>query len=195
MNDLSKSAQPPSQWRRLRNFLVGTGLILIGFLVWVWLLRTPVPPTSEPKKGPLQQIQPRPEPTTAAGPRTGLQAPAAPAAALQSQIEQVLSGIREANQKKDLSQLLSYYSPNFPQLPQRAQSISKDWKVYDYPKMDFEIKELRLLADNTAVAKVTWNVEVRNLSTKKTKNVSKTYLTRFVKESGQWRIQALDKRD
>ncbi|HEY9074268.1 MAG TPA: hypothetical protein VIN67_09075, partial [Desulfobaccales bacterium] len=86
-----------------------------------------------------------------------------------------------------------YYSPNFPQLPQRAQRISKDWKVYDYPEMEFEIKEVRLLADKTAVAKVIWNVEVQNISTRKIKNVSKTYQIRFVQESGQWRIKALDK--
>jgi hypothetical protein len=87
---------------------------------------------------------------------------------------------------------LSHYSPNFPQLPQRAQSISKIWKTYDYPKMEFEIKEVRLLADNTALVRVTWNVEVQNISTQKNKNVSKTYLIRFVRESGQWRIKALD---
>ena len=41
-------------------------------------------------------------------------------AQLKSQLAQVLAGIKEANQKKDLSQLLSQYSPNFPQLQQRA---------------------------------------------------------------------------
>ena len=156
-------------------------------------MRTSISPTSDKKDDQAQQMQARPDQSAAAGPRVVPKAPAESNSALQGQMEQVLSGIKEANQKKDLSQLLSYYSPNFPQLPQRAQSISKDWKVYDYPKMEFEIKEVRLLADNTSVVKVTWNVEVQNISTKKIKNVSKTYLTRFVKESGQWRIKALDK--
>ena len=65
-------------------------------------------------------------------------------AKLESQLAQVLDGIKEANQKKDLPQLLSHYSPNFPHLQQRAQNISKTWKIYDYPKMDFEITEVRL---------------------------------------------------
>ena len=114
------------------------------------------------------------------------------AAALQSQLTQVLTGIKEANQKKDLPQLLSHYSPNFPQLQQKAQNISKNWKTYDYLEMDFHLKEVRLLADQTAVARVTWNVETRNISTRKNKNVTKTYVIRFARESGQWRIRALD---
>ena len=104
---------------------------------------------------------------------------------------QVLAGIREANQKKDLSQLLSHYSPNFPQLQQRVQQISKAWKIYDYPKMDFKITEIKLLANKTAQARVTWNVETQNITTLKNKTFVKTYVIRFGKESSQWRIISL----
>ena len=196
MNDLPKPIYPPPGRKRLHGFLYGflLGLgVLIGLAIWSVMMRTSVSPTSDQKDGQAQQMQARPDQSAAAGPRMVPKASSESHSALQSQMEQVLSGIKEANQKKDLSQLLSYYSPNFPQLPQRAQRISKDWKVYDYPKMEFEINEVRLLADNTAVVKVAWNVEVQNISTKKIKNVSKTYQIRFVQESGQWRIKALDK--
>ena len=112
---------------------------------------------------------------------------------LKSQLAQVLAGIKQANQKKDLPQLLSHYSPSFPQLQQRTQHISQTWKIYDYPKMDFEMTEVRLLDDQTAVARVTWKVEAHHISTLKNKHISKTYLIRFARESGQWRIKALDK--
>jgi len=191
MTDQPESSHSQPKWKRFRlpGFLLGVGFVLIGFLVWFSLSGRPSAPTSiKGEKAPQPQSQPDKN-APAAAPKV----PAQSSAILKSQLEQVLSGIREANQKKDLSQLLSHYSPNFPQLPQRAQSISKIWKTYDYPKMEFEIKEVRLLADNTALVRVTWNVEVQNISTQKNKNVSKTYLIRFVRESGQWRIKALDK--
>lgn len=105
----------------------------------------------------------------------------------------MLSDIKEANQKKDLPQLLSLYSSNVPQLTQRAQGIAKTWKIYDYPKMEFEIEQIRSLGDNKAKALVTWGVEVKNISTGTTKNFSKTYLINFAKESGQWRVNAIEK--
>ncbi len=191
MNDLQKAPELASKWKPFLVFLVGIGLVSIGLLTWSWLTRTAISPTVDQKIGQVKPMPTRLEQSAAAG-QDVPKMPKEPSTVLRAQLEQVLSGIKEAHQKKDLSQLLSHYSPNFPQLPQRAQSISKDWKVYDYPKMEFEIKMVRLLPDNSAEVKVTWNVEAQNISTKKIKNVSKSYLTKFVKESGQWRIKALD---
>jgi hypothetical protein len=169
--------------------LVLGGVVLSGALAWFLLAGPPLSSTAKQgESAPPAQAQ------------TGQSASAAPLTApstagpakLKSQLEQVLAGVREANQKKDLSQLLSYYSPNFPRLPQRAQSISKNWTIYDYPTMEFEVKEVRLLDEDAAAARVTWEVEAKNISTLKSKNISKTYLVRFAKESGQWRIKALD---
>jgi len=191
MTDQPESSHSQPKWKRFRlpGFLLGVGFVLIGFLAWFSLSGTPSAPTSiKGEKAPQPQAQPGKNAPAAAS-----KVPSESTAVLKSQLEQVFSGIRDANQKKDLSQLLSHYSSNFPQLPQRAQDISKTWRIYDYPKMEFEIKEVRLLADKTALVRVTWNVEVQNISTQKNKNVSKTYLIRFVRESGQWRIKALDK--
>ncbi len=127
--------------------------------------------TADPDHGPLRLVTPK-----------------TPAALLKSQLEQVIAGIRDANQKKDLPQLLGHYSSNFPQLTQRAQTISKAWKIYDYPRMDFEVHEVRLLSGNRANARVTWHVEARKVNDSTTKSISNTYLLNFVKESGQWRI-------
>ena len=194
MTEPQKSSHSQPRWKNIwiHGFLLGVGVVLIGSLVWFFIRETPSsPPSSTGEKAAEAQVQPRQG--APAGPPVAPEVPAESTPTLKSQLEQVLSGIREANQTKDLSQLLNHYSPNFPQLPQRAQRISKTWKIYDYPKIEFKIAEVRLLADKTAEARVTWNVEARNISTLKNENISKTYLTRFARESGQWRIKALDK--
>jgi ketosteroid isomerase-like protein len=178
----------------VRGLLLGTGVVLICLLTWPFMGRTAESPTDQ-KTDQVQQAPARADQSQPATTQINSKVPMESTADLKSEIERVLTGIKEANQKKDLPQLLSYYSSNFPQLPQRAQSFSKNWKVYNYPKMEFEIKDIRLVAENNAVIKVTWNVEVQNISTKKSKDMSKTYLVRFIKESGQWRINALKKMD
>jgi hypothetical protein len=194
MTDHQKSLRPPPRWRRLLNhsFVIGLGVLLVGFLVWSFIMGTPFLTTS-PKVETTAPAQTQPGKTPATAPPVASAVPPDSAAILKNQLSQVLNGIKAANQKKDLSQLLSYYSPNFPQLTQRAQSISKAWKIYDYPKMDFEIKQVRLLSDRAAVARVTWEVEAQNISTLKSQTISKTYSIKFARESGQWRITALDK--
>jgi hypothetical protein len=195
MTDQQKSSQLPPRRKRLwiQGFGLGLGLVLVGLLGWFFIRGTPSPPPTSHKGEKASETQAQSGQSVPAGPQVAAKVPAAePTAVLKSQLEQVLSGIREANQEKNLSQLLSYYSPNFPQLTQRAQSISKTWKIYDYPKMEFTITELKVLADNTAAARVTWDVEAKNISTQKSQDISKTYLIRFVRESHHWRIKALD---
>ena len=201
MTDNWKSSHVQRKWKHIwiHGFVIGVGFVLIGFVVWFLITGTPSSSTSHKGETAPQvqtpQVQAPPGEGPPAGPPVASQAPMDSTAQLKSQLAQVLAGIKEANQKKDLPQLLSHYSPNFPQLHQRAQHISKTWKIYDYPKMDFEITEVRLLADQTAVALVAWDVEAHNISTLKNKNISKTYLIRFARESGQWRIKALDKEE
>jgi hypothetical protein len=186
----------------IHGFVIGVGCVLIGSVVWFFFTDTPASPTFHPgepapqvQAPPVQapQVQVQPGASPQVSPPVPPQAPADSTPPLKSQLAQVLAGIGQANQKKDLSQLLEYYSPNFPQLQQRTQQISQNWKIYDYPKMDFAMTEVRLLNDQTAVARVIWKVEAHNISTLKNRYISKTYLIKFAKESGQWRIKALDK--
>jgi ketosteroid isomerase-like protein len=195
--ETTEQPQSPQEPPRRRGFGgLALVLVLVGLAAWFVLKGTPGPsvtpgPDGQAAKAPETQVQPGPSDST--GPQAVAGVPTAEAtAALRSQLEKVLVGIREANQEKDLSQLLSHYSPNFPQLTQRAQSISKTWKIYDYPKMDFTITELKVLAGDTVEARVTWDVEAKNISTQKSQNISKAYWIRFVKESGHWRIKALN---
>jgi hypothetical protein len=200
MTDRGKSSHFRPLWKRIwiHGFVIGVGFVLIGF--FAWFLISGIPYSSNSQTGeiapPVQatQVQPGPGANPPAGPPIGSKTPVGASPELQSRLAQVLAGIKEANEKKDLPQLLSYYSPKFPQLQQRVRSISKNWQAYDYLKMDVHLTEVRLLADNaTAVARVTWDVETRNISTREKKNLAKSYLVKFVRESGHWRIKALDK--
>ena len=140
--------------------------MLIGFFAWFLISGTPYSSDSQTgeRAPPVQatQVQPGPGASPPAGPPIGSKPSVGATAELQSRLAQVLAGIKEANEKKDRPQLLSYYSPNFPQLQQRVRNISKNWQTYDYLKMDVHLTEVRLLADNaTAIARVTWEVETR----------------------------------
>jgi hypothetical protein len=204
MTENRKSSLSQSGWKRISIYglVLGAGVVVVGFLLWFFMKGPPASPPSL-TGGKAADIQvPHGETQdgeTQAG--KGLSVPPAATAkvtaestpTLQDQLAQVLDGMREANQKKDLAQLLSHYSPNFPQLQQRVQHISKTWKIYDYSKMDFEIAEARILADKTAQARVTWNVEAKNINTLKNRNFLTIYLIRFANESGQWRIKSLQK--
>jgi hypothetical protein len=186
------SQMPPKAGIRIRNIVLAfAALVVSGALAWFLLKGSPPAPEVNPGEAP-PAAQAQAGPSTSPVPQTAPRSPAEPAVKLKGQLEQVLAGIREANQKKDLSQLLSYYSPNFPRLPQRAQTISKSWTIYDYPRMEFEINEVKLLDDDAAAARVTWEVEAKNITTLKSKNISKTYLVSFAREAGQWRIRAMD---
>jgi len=197
MTENRKSSHSQSGWKRISiyGFVLGAGVVLLGLLIWFFMQGTlSSPPSLTGGKAADIQV---PHGETQAGkglsvpPPAAAKVPAESTPALENQLAQVLDGIREANQKKDLARLLSHYSPNFPQLQQRVQHISKTWKIYDYPKMDFEIAEVRILADKTAQARVTWNVEAQNITTLKNKTILKTYVIRFGRESSQWRIMSL----
>jgi hypothetical protein len=175
----------------IHGFLVGLALVILGLAGWYFLSGTLLStPSGEIEPGQAAQLKADQAP--AAAPLPSAVRPENPATVLKGQLEQVLIGLREANQKKDLSLLLSYYSPNFPQLTQRAQAISKTWKSYDYSQIEFEINELEVKNTDTAVARVNWKAAARNIDTKSVKTISKTYRVTFVREAGQWHIKALE---
>ena len=198
MNGNRQSSYSQPRWKRISiyGFVLGAGVVVIGLVAWFFMKGTPSsPPSLMGGKDAAVQVPHRetpPDKSLPAAPPTAVEVPAESLTPLESQLAQVLTGIKEANQKKDLSQLLSHYSPNFPQLQPRVQYISKTWKIYNYPKMDFTITEVRLLANKTAQARVTWRVEAQNISTLKNKTIVKIYLTRFGKEADQWRIISLE---
>jgi hypothetical protein len=137
----SSHAQPRGKNIWIRGLVLGIGVALIGVLVWFFLRGTPSsPPSGANEKAAAVQapkVEAQPGKGLPVGPAVTSQAPGDSQAGLKSELARVLAGVKEANQKKALPQLLSHYSPNFPRLQQRVQTISKAWKIYNYPKMDF----------------------------------------------------------
>ena len=172
------------------GFTWGIVIALIGLLVWFYLGGPSF--ISAPRQAkPVPPVKPLPEHSLSGAGKVAPLPPPESTANLKNQLSHVLSGIKQANQQKDLAKLLSYYSPNFPRLTNRAQSISKAWKAYNYVKMEFRLADVKSLTADTASARVTWDVEARHLDTLKSKNISKTYLIKFIKQSGEWRIEAM----
>lgn len=178
----------------IHGFLAGIGVLigisLICYFIWGWPFATPECP--EETKATSSQGLVAPETPSAPAFETPPQAVTAPAT-LEADLSGVLVKLGQANQKKDLQQLLSLYSPSFPHLPQKAKEISRSWASYDYLSLNFDLTELNCPAPDVASARVTWKIKTRQRRTQKTKETTKVYLVSFTWESGQWRIRSLEK--
>jgi hypothetical protein len=192
MTDISTSSLMKRKLKHLwaHGLIWGIAIVIIGLLVWFFWEGSSSTSVSRHAK-PIPPVKTSPAPSPTSGPKIVPPSPPPATPTLKNQLSQVLNGIKQANQQKDLAKLLSYYSPNFPRLTNRAQKISKSWKTYNYPKMDFDISGVKRLNEDKASARVTWNVEAQYLGTQKSKNISETYMIKFVKESGHWRIEAM----
>ena len=178
------------------DFLAGLVLVLIivaaVFYIWGW------PGASEEEAGPPPAISQTPE-TPTAPPAASVKPTPPPAAGikpsevLKIELTDLLSRMAEANKKKNLHLLLSVYAPSFPDLPQKAEEISRTWKAYDYASLHFRIEEVKSETPDNAFAKVIWEGQTRNRATRKTRTFTQTYLVWFSKDEGHWHINSLEK--
>jgi hypothetical protein len=185
----------------VHGFLIGLILGALGFGSYYFLTSfSSFSPSEEHTSYPLGKIDseqmlhqvPRVSPEMVPEvPKVPPQLPTHPDASINQEMAQILEKIREATLKKDLAGLMNLYSSSFPSLSKKTKSIIRSWKLYNYQKMDFRLHEIKYSAENSVAAWVTWDVAVKDLSTGKTKNISKTYQVSFIKESGQWHIMGL----
>ncbi len=157
--------------------LAGAGIIIILLIV---LFSRTSPPPAPP--GPASQ---------AVAPAAPAPAPAAPGEALQDQLQKVLSTLRDAQLKKNITEFMSVYAPNFPNSDQKRQEVLKSWESYDYANLVFTVDKVQAIDAKNALAWVTWYMDVRNRSNQELSSVTQTYQARFVQEQGNWRIQEL----
>ena len=170
----------------IHGFLAGLAVVLVilslWYFIWGWPLGSAPEGQEEAKPNfPRLRLLRAPAATSQVG------------GTLKDELEAVLAKLAEANQKKDLPQLLSLYDPAFPDLQQKTEEISRTWKIYDYRSLRFRIEEIRSQSPGNASAKVIWEAETRNRSTYEIKDLNKTYLVWFTNDSGQWRIKSLEK--
>ncbi len=197
MADQNSHLQANAKFLWLNGFLAGIGVLIAIFLIWSFIWGWPWGTANRPGNGkpPFSQAPANPAappaPVFEATPPPG--ATAQPSAILQTELEAVLARLTEANEKKDLSQLLNVYDPAFPELVRKAEEISRTWTIYDYRSIRFHIGEIISPSPNEVLARVIWEVETRNRTTQEIKNYTIAYQVRFTKAQGQWRITASTK--
>ncbi len=194
-NDFSLGTYVKRLW--IHGFLAGFAVLLVILLLWFFIWGWPWGTTSEGPEEAKPTVSQAPAPATPPAPAAKAAPPAAakakPAVTLKEELEPVLARLAEANQKKDLPQLLSVYDPAFPDLQHKTEEISRTWATYDYRSLRFRIEELKSQSPESASARVVWEAETRNITTHEIKDLTRTYLVGFVKDAGQWRIRSLEK--
>jgi len=194
----------PKPWKNpwVWGLLVGAGLI-IALLPWLFISGTPPPggpappvPKVVPEKPALSApvpAAPLPGPPQAGkgGPPPVSETPLG-AAVLKEQLAEVLRQLREAQLQKDIAQYGQAFSPDFPDFAKRRQKTLAVWEAYDYPGLDFELAEIKLLDADHALAQVTWNLTIREKKTQIGKSESQIYKVWFSKDAGRWRISNLE---
>jgi hypothetical protein len=171
--------QKPQTW--LIGGLVGAGVVIIVLLVLLFTRGTAPPPALTP---PAET----PAPAAPQAPQTQEES----ATQLKADLQKILSTLREAQLHKNIDLFMGVYSPAFPGLDQKAKDTLAAWKNYDYLNLVFTIDDLKPIDADNAVATVTWYIDTKNLATQEINTYTQTYQVRFVKESGQWRIRALE---
>jgi hypothetical protein len=155
---------------RLRPALlpIGIGVFVVFFLIIIWLAPSehgqqqakPPVPVVEKETG-LSAKVPSPPPLPSPPPRVDILEPVAPVKPEQK-IEAFLNNFRSTQLQKDLKKYLAFYAPNFPDLKNKKETISKFWADYDYVNLGFKILEIKPVSENTFFVKVSWDAGIKN---------------------------------
>ncbi len=194
----------PTPWKNpwVWGFLVCAGLT-IAILPWLFISGTPPPPQTTPaapKVVPEKVVPgvPVPAPSLSVVPPSGkgsvppvTETPLS-AAVLRDQLAELLSQLKEAQLKKDISRYSQSFSPDFPDFDKRRQKTLAVWEAYDYSHMDFALTAIQPLDPDHAQAQVTWNFSILQKKTQTSKSESQTYRVWFSKNGGRWRISKLE---
>jgi hypothetical protein len=167
---------PPGLPSWVIGALAGAGIVIIILLIIIFS-RPGAPPAP-----------PAPTPPGAEAPAP---TPAAPAEALQDQLQKVLSRLREAQLKKNITELMSVYSTTFPNYDQKRKDALTSWENYDFTNLVFTVDKVQALDANNALAWVTWYMDIRNRNNQELTSATQGYQVRFVQEMGDWRIREL----
>ena len=164
--------------------LAGAGIIIIILLIVLFSQTSPppAPPVAAP-----QVAAPAPAPA----PAVPTPAPAAPAADLKEELQRVLSILREAQLKKNITEFMGVYSNTLPNYDQKRKDALEAWQNFDYATLVFTVDKVQAIDPNNALAWVTWYMDIRNRNNQELASATQTYQAQFVKEMGNWRIREL----
>ena len=159
--------------------LAVAGIIIIFLLILVFS-RTSPPPAP-------QAAAPAPTAT----PAVPAPPPVAPAADLKAELQGVLSTLRDAQMKKDITEFMGVYSNTWPNHDQKRKDALETWQNFDYATLVFTVDKVQAIDPNNALAWVTWYMDIRNRKNQELTSATQTYQVRFVKELGNWRIREI----
>ena len=162
--------------------LAVAGIIIIFLLILVFSRTSP--PPAPPAAAP-QAAAPAPAPAVPAP------TPAAPAADLKAELQGVLSTLRDAQMKKDITEFMGVYSNTWPNHDQKRKDALETWQNFDYATLVFTVDKVQAIDPNNALAWVTWYMDIRNRKNQELTSATQTYQVRFVKELGNWRIREI----
>jgi uncharacterized Zn finger protein (UPF0148 family) len=172
--------------------LAVAGIVIIFVLIMLFSRSAPPPAPPAPTAAPKAEAPaPPPTPAPAPAPAPAPPPPAAPAADLKEELQTVISTLREAQLKKDISEFMSVYSTTFPDYDQKRKGALESWQNFDFTNLVFTVDKIQALDPNNALAGVTWYMDIKNRNTQEFSSITQAYQVRFVKEMGKWRIREL----
>jgi hypothetical protein len=132
--------------------------------------------------------------------QTAAQTPAPPAAGVPEQpltfreeMEEVLLTMRKGHEDKKIDVFMSCFATSFPDLKKKRDDTLRNWVIYDYSHIIFNIDNVEEVGPNNIIALVTWEVQAQNRSTRKINISSQQYKVLFIKEQGRCVINSLEK--
>ena len=164
--------------------LAVAGIVII-FLLIMLFSRTSPPPAPPVAAPPVAAPAPAPAPAVPAP------APVAPAADLKEELLRVLSTLREAQLKKNITEFMGVYSNTLPNYDQKRKDALEAWQNFDYATLVFTVDKVQAIDPDNALAWVTWYMDIRNRNNQELASATQAYQVRFVKEMGNWRIREL----
>jgi len=171
--------------------LAGAGIIIIILLIVVFSRTGPAPAPPAPAPQVEAPAPPAPGPAPAVTPPAAPAPAPAPSEELKDQLQKVLSALREAQMKKNITEFMSVYSTTYPNYDQKRKDALNSWDNFDYANLVFTVDKIQAIDPNNALAWVTWYMDIRNRNTQELSSATQTYQARFVKEMGNWRIREL----
>ena len=114
---------------------------------------------------------------------------------MKEQLGKVLTTLRDAQLKKNISEFMSVYATTFPNIDQKRQDTLASWENFDYANLVFTVDKMQAIDPNNALAWVTWYMDIRNRNTQELSNATQTFQVRFIKQQGGWRITELKEVD
>jgi len=182
----SAPAAPAPAAQGLPGWVIGAlvaaavAVVILLIILFSRTSPTPAPP------GPQAQAPAAPAPA----PAPEATAPS-PAEEVKDQLQKVLSVLREAQLKKNITEFMSVYSTNFPNYEQKRASALNSWEKFDYVNLIFTVDKVQTIDPDNALAWVTWYMDIRNRDNQELAGTTQSFQVRFAKELGHWRIRDL----